>query len=142
MFQFSNSSISKLRTCDVRLQLVLMRAIEITEIDFGVAFGHRSVEEQQRLYAIGRTEPGHIVTYLDGVNKKSKHNEDPSQAVDVYAYVNGKAVWTERYLCYLAGLFQAVAKDKNIELTWGGNWDRDGEIASDHNFIDMPHFQI
>ena len=38
-----------------------------------VTEARRTTERQQELYAQGRTKPGSIVTWLDGVNTISKH---------------------------------------------------------------------
>lgn len=43
----------------------------------------RSIEEQARLYAQGRTTPGLIVTWVNGTTKKSNHNYYPARAFDV-----------------------------------------------------------
>jgi peptidoglycan L-alanyl-D-glutamate endopeptidase CwlK len=123
-------------------------AIKASKVDFGIAEGHRPVEKQQELYAKGRTKPGKIVTHIDGVEKKGKHNYIPSLAVDVYAWVDGEVSWKERDLNYLAGLFTGVAyelrKDKLIEhnIRWGGNWDMDGIILDDQEFDDLPHLEL
>lgn len=141
MFKFSNSSLEKLNTCSTALQLVFTEAIKTSLIDFSIICGHRSVAVQQEYYAQGRSIPGEIITYVDGILKTSKHNHMPSRAVDICAYVNGKMIWDEKHLCYLAGHIMATAKHLGISLTWGGNWDGDGEIISDQKFIDLPHFQ-
>ena len=141
MYQFSETSKERLATCHPDLQKVFLLAIERTNIDFGIACGHRSVKEQQALYAQGRTKSGDIVTHVDGINKKSKHNAYPSNAVDIYAWT-GKASWDQKELCYLAGLIMACAKELNVSLRWGGNWDQDGQIITDQNFIDLPHFEL
>lgn len=140
-YKFSTSSEKKLKTCNQQIQDVFNLAIKRSLVDFGIAEGSRSVERQQELYAEGRTTPGAIKTYVDGVNKKSKHNSTPSDAVDIYAFVNGKASWESKHLCYLAGVIQSCAVELCVDLRWGGNWDNDGEIISDQNFIDLPHFE-
>lgn len=43
----------------------------------------RSAKKQIYLYAQGRTMPGQIVTNIDGVTSRSRHNFYPSQAIDV-----------------------------------------------------------
>lgn len=124
------------------------RVMEHSKVDFGIACGHRSVKEQQELYAQGRTVPGNIVTNVDGVKTKSKHNSMPSIAVDIYAFVNGSASWDEKYLVYLGGMIEAIAADmyarKEIshKLRWGGNWNGDGVIITDQRLIDLPHFEL
>lgn len=141
MYKFSERSNERLDTCRHELQKVFRLAIQRSGVDFGISEGQRSVKRQQELYAKGRTEKGEIVTYVDGVNKRSKHNYIPSEAVDIYAFVNGSASWETKHLCYLAGVIMACANELNVDLTWGGNWDNDGQIISDQNFVDLPHFE-
>lgn len=141
MNKFSNTSLERLRTCDERIQQVFQLAIKRSAVDFGISEGHRSVERQQELYAKGRTEPGDIVTYVDGINKKSKHNYQPSEGVDIFIWV-GKVSYDQKHLCYVAGVIMSCAKELEVPLRWGGNWDSDGVIISDQNFIDLPHFEI
>ena len=141
MYKFSNTSNERLNACDKKLQRVFRLAIEQSAIDFGIASGHRSVKQQQQLYAQGRTKPGNIFTHVDGIEKKSKHNYNPSQAVDIYAWT-GEASWDQKELCYLAGVIMGAAQSLNIDLRWGGNWDGDGQMISDQNFIDLPHFEL
>lgn len=147
-FYFSKLSLSKLDTCHPDLNIVMRVALHCSSVDFGISEGHRSVERQQELYAKGRTAPGPIVTYVDGVKKKGKHNEFPSLAVDIYAWVDGKVSYDIKHLTYIAGIVQAVSvmlKGMGIissEIVWGGNWDKDGTIITDQKFLDGPHFEI
>lgn len=140
-FKLSNTSKRKLKTCHNDLQKIVVAAIAVSAIDFGVAEGHRSVIRQRKLYLDGKTK-------VDGINIKGKHNCSPSEAVDLYAFVNGKASWDREVLCYVAGVITAVAKQlkKQGEIShnirWGGNWDGDGEILADQGFDDLPHFEL
>ena len=62
--------------------------------DFAVTHGHRTPEEQFELFKKGRslnmdgkwiiTDRKKVVTYVDGYEKKSKHNAEPSKAIDMY----------------------------------------------------------
>jgi len=116
-------------------------AIKISDVDFGIAEGHRSLEKQLQYYNEGKSK-------LDGVNKKSKHNYTPSMAVDIYAYFNNKASWDNEHLSYLAGIIHAVSEtlfEQKIithKIRWGGNWDIDGVILTDQSFDDRPHFEL
>lgn len=141
-YRFSRTSERRLSSCEDNLIRVFNLAIKRTDVDFGIACGYRSVKEQQQLYAQGRTEPGSIVTYVDGVSKKSKHNYTPSQAVDVFAWVNNTASWDKEHLIYIAGVVMCCAKELGVKLRWGGNWDCDGEIISDQRFQDLPHYEL
>lgn len=133
-----------------RLNGVLPVIIEIIEegikdspYDFGIPQygGLRTDQDQQELYAIGRTVDVGIrkpVTYVDGVNKKSNHQakEDGyGYAFDIYIYdhVKKKASWNVDKLSAVAIHLIKVAQKKGIELSWGGNWNR---------FKDYPHFEV
>lgn len=87
----------------------------------------RTVAEQQKLYAQGRTTPGAIVTQIDGVRKKSNHNLSPARAIDVAVLIQGKITWNEASYAPLGELA------KRYGLVWGGSW---------VGFKDMPHLEL
>jgi hypothetical protein len=138
MFKFSNTSKERLASCHPDLQKIMNAAIMYSDIDFGIAQGHRSVSEQQELYARGRTKPGNRV----------KHNYKPSMAVDVYAWVNGSARWRDTDLMYITGVVTVCAKqlkdagEITHDIRFGSNWDRDGEFITDQTFQDLPHIEL
>ena len=116
-------------------------AIKITNVDFGIAEGYRSIEKQQQYFKEGKSK-------IDGVNKKGKHNYSPSLAVDIYPYFENGAKWDNEHLSYLSGIIHAVSEmlltDGKIshKVRWGGNWDMDGVILIDQSFDDRPHFEL
>jgi len=124
-YKLSKTSKKRLATCDKRLQLVINEAIKTSPIDFGVACGTRTLEDQQHAYKEGHSK-------LDGINKKSLHQQSPSPAIDLYAYKHG-ALWDKKSLSFLAGHILGTANRLGIELEWGGDWS---------SFCDMPHFQL
>ena len=142
MFKFSNSSEQKLKTMRVELQQIFRLALKNSQVDFGISEGRRSIERQKKLFAQGRTEPGKIVTYIDGENDLSDHNYNPSRAGDIYAFVNGKATWEMNYLLYLGGVITAAAEQLGFKIKWGANWDGDGILLTDQSFEDAPHFSL
>lgn len=141
MYRFGTKSKAQLKTSHKDLQKIMNEAIKITDVDFGIAEGHRSIEKQMQYFEEGKSK-------LDGINNKSKHNYSPSMAVDIYAYVNNKASWDKEHLSYLAGIIHAISEmlfEQKItihKLRWGGNWDRDGVILDDQSFDDRPHFEL
>lgn len=145
--KYSTTSKKRLKTCHKDLQTILNYAINVTSMDMGIACGHRSINEQKRLYDQGRKTPGKIVTYVDGINVKSKHNYLPSLAVDVFAWV-GKVSWEKEDMIFLAGVIMTSANylynQGKIEhkLRWGGNFDMDEIIVKDQKFIDLPHYEL
>lgn len=148
--KFGNRSNKNLNTCYVELQVVMRESLKETQVDFGISEGTRTDEKQIHLYASGRTRPGPILTKRDGVTKKSKHQANPSPAVDIYAYIPGKPhlAYNKIYLAYLGGVITSVAERLYQEgriayrIRWGYNWDGDGEIGTDQDFQDMPHHEL
>jgi peptidoglycan LD-endopeptidase CwlK len=91
--------------------------------------GFRTVEEQQALFAQGRTLPGKRVTNCDGVSKKSNHqaaNDGLGRAVDCAFLKDGKVVWDGPWEAY-------GAAGKAVGLNWGGDW---------KDPVDRPHLEL
>lgn len=135
MYKFGNTSQERLNTCHEDLIKIFESAIALSPIDFGIAEGHRSIERQKKLFDEGKSK-------IDGITRKGKHNHSPSLAVDVYAWVNGKASWEQNHLCIIIGVVMAVAANYGIKLRSGANWDMDGEFITDQSFQDLPHFEL
>jgi peptidoglycan L-alanyl-D-glutamate endopeptidase CwlK len=141
MFKFSNASQEKLGTCHRDLQTVMLVALAHSDVDFGIAEGHRSPKRQNELYKQGKTQ-------IDGIRDLSRHNHQPSIACDIYAYVNGKANYSDKNMAYLAGVILCTAtrlyEARRIKhkVRWGGNWDRWQDGADYDGFVDMPHFEL
>lgn len=128
MAKFGKKSLEQLNTCDQRLIDICNEAIKI--YDFSVLQGYRGQEQQDYFYYAGQS-------HLKYPN--SKHNKNPSLAVDLAPYpINWKD--TKRFY-HLAGIIKAIAYSKNINIRWGGDWDNDGDFE-DQRFFDLPHFEI
>jgi len=82
----------------------------------------RTVAEQQKLYAQGRTAPGPIVTNADGVMNKSKHQL--GLAVDCAFIVNNVPSWDWR----LPWIVYGTAAEA-LGLEWGGRWKKPVDSA-------------
>ncbi len=144
MPKFSKTSLKKLETCHPDIQKVMHEAIK--HYDFTVGFGHRTPEEQLALFKKGRAysdgkwiKVGRIVTNLDGTYKKSKHNYNPSLAIDIMPYpVDWKNI--DRFIELKDVVFKA-AETVGVELVWGADWDGDGDIA-EHSLQDYPHYEL
>jgi hypothetical protein len=126
MFKFSKRSRERMVGVNSKLISVAEEALLLSKVDFGVAQygGFRREDEQHKLFLEGKSK-------ADGLYKKSYHQS--GNALDVFAYVNGKASWEIKYLSQIASAMLQAAINQNVKLEWGGLWD---------NFIDMPHFQI
>lgn len=99
-----------------------------------ITAGFRSREEQDDLYAQGRSQPGNIVTNAKG--GESLHNF--GLAID-FALLNkqGEAIWDMEYDGNANGKpdwdeVVTIAKDEGFE--WGGDFKG--------HFKDYPHFQM
>ena len=145
MATLGKQSLEKLSTAHPKLQLVLKEAIK--SYDFMVLYGTRTVDEQFELYKKGRQQQtdgswkkvGSTVTELDGKIKKSKHNYSPSLAIDIAPY---PIDWNNiQRFKDMAKVVLQCAKNLNIKITWGADWDMDGNIE-EHKFKDFPHFEL
>ena len=125
-FKFSSSSLNRLESVNYKLQEIAHLALSITKVDFGIPpnGGYRSPEEQNNLFHNGKSQ-------LDGYKKKSFHQT--GKALDVYAFVDGRASWEKEHLAMVAAAMIQAANQLGYKIEWGGLWD---------NFVDMPHFQL
>ena len=132
-FKLGKTSLARLQGVDETLVNVVKRAIEISEVDFTVMEGVRTLERQRELYAQGRTAPGKIVTWT----MKSRHIE--GKAVDLVPY---PLDWNDldKFNKIKDAMFQA-AKELDVNLRWGADWDSDGNYREKGEY-DSPHFEI
>jgi peptidoglycan L-alanyl-D-glutamate endopeptidase CwlK len=127
---FSLESLSKLSTCDVRLQTV-MRAV-VAHFDCTIVEGHRGEERQNAM--CDADPPKSYVRWPNG-----DHNTDPSRAVDAAPY---PIDWEDRERAtFFAGYVLGVARAQGVRLGWGGDWNHDWQVR-DNNFDDLWHFWI
>jgi peptidoglycan L-alanyl-D-glutamate endopeptidase CwlK len=125
-FQLGENSINNMSGIDERLISITELAITLTNIDFGIPStgGLRSTEDQAKLFTSG-------VSKADGRTNKSYHQT--GKAVDVYAYVDGKASWDKLHLSLIAAAMLQASSQLGFELKWGGLW---------KSWQDYPHFEI
>ena len=128
MPKFSKKSLSKLETCDKRLQDLFLRVVK--KFDCTILEGHRGKDRQNKLFNEGKSK----LKY-----PKGKHNSLPSKAVDVAPY---PIDWNDRErFTYFAGYVLGIAYQMGLKIRWGGDWDMDTQVK-DNNFDDLPHFEI
>jgi len=143
MYKLGNRSLERLEGVTPILVDSLSAALAHPDCPHDVGIpqlgGLRSVEDQQGLFAIGRTvdvKKRSIITKVDGVNNKSNHQarEDGyGYAIDIYNYEDGKANWDKFKLEVFARHWQKVAKEEfDLDLKWGGDW----------KWKDRPHFEL
>lgn len=119
-YTLSKRSEDKLVGVDANLVKVVRRAIELTEIDFGIIEGLRTKERQALLVADGKSQ-----------TMNSKHIV--GRAVDVVAYVDGKVCWDKEHYVTISKAFKQAAKELNITIRWGGDF---------KSFFDGPHYEL
>ena len=128
MYSFSKKSQVKLKTCHPDLQRLFNEVIK--QRDCTVIQGWRSNEEQEEYYRTGKSK------LRAG---QSKHNKNPSLAIDVAPY---PIDWNNyRRFYHFGGYVKGIADSLNIPIRWGGDWDGDNNFK-DQKFHDLPHFEL
>lgn len=128
MPRFSNRSLGRLHTCHADLIIICEDVIKT--YDFSVLEGHRSNERQAKLFREGKSKLG---------PGKSKHNLNPSRAVDIAPY---PIDWHDHERFYLlAGFMFQAAAARGIKLRGGIDWDMDWD-HKDQTFMDLGHFEL
>ena len=118
-FALGKNSLSKLSTVDKRLWTICQDAIKITRIDFGVICGKRTLAEQEALLAKGATQ-----------TMKSKHLD--GLAVDLMAYINGRASWELNLYDDIADAMKEASRKNDIPIRWGAAWHIDDTVSYTH----------
>lgn len=120
-YHFSKRSKKRLHGVHKDLKEIMYRAIEITEVDFTVLEGLRSLERQRQLVAEGAS-----------TTMNSRHLT--GHAVDIAPYINGRVSWHWPHYHQLAPFIWEAARQVGVlGLEWGGNW---------RSFPDGPHWQL
>lgn len=127
VFQLSARSLSRLEGVHPDLVKVVMRAIEISDIDFMITEGVRSSARQKELVAAGASQ-----------TSRSRHLPTVNQcgmacAVDLAAMVGREVRWDWPLYPKLACAMKEAAAELNIPIEWGGDW---------KSLRDGPHFQL
>ena len=147
-FKLSERSIRKLEGVEKDLVNVVLEAIKLTKVDFGVTYGLRTLEEQIELFESGRSQ-----------TMKSKHLE--GRAVDLVAYFGSNVSWELNVYDDICDAMAEAARRHSVAIKWGAAWS-EGDIrlyegsAEDamnayidlrrsegrRPFIDAPHFEM
>jgi peptidoglycan L-alanyl-D-glutamate endopeptidase CwlK len=142
-FKFSNSSLSKLETVDIRLQILAKEVLKASYVDFAITEGVRTIERQQQLYMGGQSK-----------TLNSKHLE--GKAIDICPVIKGKLDYSKEAaadLYFILGIFYLKAKELleqyeltggekglNIRLRFGAFWDEDS--IKENKFVDAYHIEV
>ena len=119
-YRLSRRSKKRLEGLHPDLVRVVKRAIEITEVDFAVLEGMRTLERQKHLYNTGAS-----------TTMNSRHLT--GHAVDLGAWVDGTISWDWPHYHKIADAMKQAAEELSVAISWGGDWD---------GFPDGPHFQL
>lgn len=152
-FKLSKRSLDRLEGVHPDLVAVVKRAIELTDVDFGVTCGLRTIEEQEKLVEAGKSQT---------MNSKHLPQDDGySHAVDLVAYVGSDVAWELNLYDNIAAAMMSGAIENELPLKWGAAWS-EGDMrfygCSPENamntyidlrrsegrrpFIDGPHFEM
>lgn len=101
------------------------------ELPIVLTYGFRSIQEQNALYAIGRTKPGKKVTNAKG--GQSPHNY--GKAIDIAPLQpNGKIDWKDEALWdRMVAAAKRVIAQHNLPIKCGADF---------KSLPDRPHFEI
>lgn len=126
MYFFSASSEAVLKSVKPQLQALAHEALRISPIDFGYprTGGLRTAVEQTILFHEGKSN-------ADGLEHISKHQK--GEALDFYAFVDGKASWDKHHLAIVAAAHLQAASKLGVAIEWGGLW---------RSFEDYPHIEL
>jgi peptidoglycan L-alanyl-D-glutamate endopeptidase CwlK len=147
-YVLSERSARTLEGVKPQLADVVRRAIEITNIDFGVIEGLRTEERQKELVAKGASQ-----------TMKSKHIT--GDAVDLMAYIGGRASWELNLYDDIADAMKQAAIELGVSICWGAAWQikdirtwegtmqeameayiDERRSQGRRPFIDGPHFEL
>ena len=120
MYTLGPRSLKNLIGVHPDLKLVVERAIDITDLDFVVTEGIRTLARQKQLFDAGASK-----------TMRSRHLT--GHAVDLAAVVGGKVRWDWPLYARLNEVMMEAARDEGVQIEWGGHWKapRDG-----------PHWQL
>ena len=119
-YKFSQRSLDRLVGVHPDLVRIATRALEISDIDFAITEGLRTLAKQQQLVAKGAS-----------TTMRSRHLT--GHAIDLAAIVDGEIRWDWGLYDKLAQSMKRAAHELNIPIEWGGDW---------KTFKDGPHFQL
>lgn len=110
-FVFGSRSVRNLQSVHPDLVRVAHRALALSDVDFAVTEGLRTVERQRELYAQGKSK-----------TLRSRHLS--GLAIDVVAYVNGGVNWNiDPFYFQIAEAFAGAARELQVPVVWGACWE-------------------
>lgn len=129
-------SLSRLEGLHPDLVRVVKKAAAISDIDFTVLEGLRTVERQKQLMKQGATR-----------TMNSRHIT--GHAVDLGAMIGGAVRWDWSLYMKIAEIMRSSSASENVPIRWGGTWkllsDIQGPITAkslSRSFPDGPHYEL
>ena len=113
-------SLTRLEGVHPDLVRVVKKAAAMSDLDFTVLEGIRSVERQKQLVA-------------QGASKTMNSRHITGHAVDLAPMIAGEVRWDWPLYHKLAKIVKAAAADEKVPLQWGGDW---------RAFKDGPHWEL
>jgi len=113
-------SLTRLEGVHPDLVRIVKTAASISDLDFTVLEGLRTVERQKQLFAQKATK-----------TMNSRHLT--GHAVDLAPMIGGEISWDWPLYNRLAKVVKAAAAEEKIPLQWGGDW---------RQFKDGPHWEL
>jgi len=120
-FALSDKSRSRMAGVHPKLCAVVSLAITISDIDFCVLEGVRTIERQRELVAAGASQ-----------TMRSRHLT--GHAIDLGAMVGGEVRWDWPLYDQIAVAMKEAARLTGTPIEWGGDWTG--------GFKDGPHWQL
>lgn len=119
-YKLGAKSLSRLEGVHPDLVKVVKLAIELSEVDFTVTEGMRTLERQRQLLAAGASK-----------TLNSRHLT--GHAIDLAPLIGGKVSWDWPPFYKIADAMKRAANSLGVPLVWGGDW---------KSFKDGPHFEL
>jgi len=132
VYKFSDRSRANLDQCHPSLQVLFEEVIK--HYDCTILCGYRGMAEQNNAYHEGRSQ----LLY-----PKSKHNSNPSMAVDVCTWYEDKPHirWNDnKTASYLAGYIKATADQLGIKIRLGADFNMNNDLTD--NWFDVYHIEL
>jgi len=124
-YKFSTRSEARLAGVHPDLVRVILRAINMSPVDFSVIEGVRTLARQKQLLAAGATTTLNS-RHIPGANGLG-------HAIDIAPYVSGSIRWDWPLYHQIAPVVKEAARLEGVPIEWGGDW---------KSFKDGPHWQL
>lgn len=138
MYSYSKISLDRLATCHPSLQALFLEVIK--HMNVKILWGWRNKEQQDEVYDHGLSS----FKFPNGKHNFLYMDTPCSLAVDFVPWHDEPPFirWKEKEMFYhVAGRILGISDMMGIQVTWGGNWDRDMELR-DQKLYDLGHIEL